>query len=144
MKDDGLRQRFLQENSGKEITLNEVVNATCNKTGHLAVCQPVPIQLQILVKDELGKMINVGVIEEAIGPTEWCSPMVVAMKANGKVSICSDMTRLNKAMRREIHPMATVETSLAIISGKIFSKLDANSGLWQIPLLEESWIVTTF
>ena len=70
--------------------------------------------------------------------------MVVAMKANGKVSICSDMTRLNKAMRREIHPMATVETSLAIISGKIFSKLDANSGLWQIPLLEESWIVTTF
>ena len=38
MKDDGLRQRFLQENSGKEITLNEVVNATCNKTGHLAVC----------------------------------------------------------------------------------------------------------
>ena len=27
MKDDGLRQRFLQENSGKEIALNKVVNA---------------------------------------------------------------------------------------------------------------------
>ena len=58
--------------------------------------------------------------------------------------ICSDMTRLNKAVRREIHPMATVETSLAIITGKIFIKLDANSGFWQIPIHEESWKVTTF
>ena len=100
------------------------------------VPRPVLIHLQILVKDELDKMINHGVIEEAIGPTEWCSPMIVAMKANGKVRICSDMTILNKAVRREIHPMATVETSIAKISGKIFSKLDANSGFWQISLNE--------
>ena len=87
------------------------------------VPRPVPIYLQILVKDELDKIINLRVIEEDKGAAEWCSPMVVAMMANGKVRICSDMTRLNKAVRREINPMTTVETSLAKISCKIFSKL---------------------
>ena len=89
-------------------------------------------------------MIKLGVIEEATGPTDWCSPLVIAMKANGKIRICTDMTKLNKAVKREIHPMATVEASLAKIKGKIFSKLDANSGFWQIPLNKNSWKLTTF
>ena len=89
-------------------------------------------------------MIKLGVIEEATGPTDWCSPLVIAMKANGKIRICTDMTKLNKAVKREIHPMATVEASLAKIKGNIFSKLDANSGFWQIPLNKNSWKLTTF
>ena len=63
---------------------------------------------------------------------------------NIKIRICSDMTRLNKAVKREIHPMATVEGSLAQVKGNVFSKLDANSGFWQIPLHETSWNLTTF
>ena len=86
------------------------------------------------VQNELQKMIELGVIEEACGPTEWCSPMVIAKKGNGKIRICTDLTKLNAAVKREIHPMATVEGSLGKIKGNIFSKLDANSGFWQIPL----------
>ena len=108
------------------------------------VLRPVPIHLQAEVRNELDKMVRLSVIEEAIGPTDWCSPMVVAMKGNGKIRICSDMTRLNKAVKREIHPMATVEGSLAQVKGNVFSKLDANSGFWQIPLHETSWNLTTF
>ena len=78
-------------------------------------------------------MIKLGVIEEATGPTDWCNPLVIAMKANGKIRICTDMTKLNKAVKREIHPIFTVEASLAKIKGKLFRKLDANSGFWQIP-----------
>ena len=69
-------------------------------------------------------MIKLGVIEVATGPTDWCSPLVIAMKANAKIRICTDMTKLNKSVKREIHPMATVEASLVKIKGKIFSKLD--------------------
>ena len=58
-------------------------------------------------------MIKLGVIEEAMYPTEWCCPMVVAMKSHGKIRICSDMTKLNEAVKRELYPMATVEVSLA-------------------------------
>ena len=70
--------------------------------------------------------------------------MVIAMKGNGKIRICTDMKKLNLAVKREVHPMTAVEGSLSRIKGIIFSKLDANSGFWQIHLDEESWEVTTF
>ena len=74
-------------------------------------------------------MINLGEIEEAIYPTEWCCPIVVAMKSQGRIRICSDMTTLNEAVKCEMYPMSTVEVSLSKIYRQIFSKLDAYSGL---------------
>ena len=68
----------------------------------------IPIHQQQQVKEEIEKIIDLGVIQEAIGPREWCSPMVIAMKGNGKIRICTDMTKLNLAVKREVHPMATV------------------------------------
>ena len=71
--------------------------------------------------------------------------MVCVPKANGKVRICVDLTPLNKAVQREIHPMATVDENLAKVKGsQVFSKLDANSGFWQIPLDTQSRLLTTF
>jgi len=64
---------------------------------------------------------------------------VVVRKKDGKVRICVDYTRLNRAVRREHHVMPTVDTNL-----KVFSKLDARSGLWQIPLSLKSKLLTTF
>ena len=46
---------------------------------------PLPIHLRAPVKEEIDKMINLGVIEEAIYPTEWCCPIVVAMKYQGSI-----------------------------------------------------------
>ena len=41
--------------------------------------------------------------------------------------------------------MPTVDESLAKLSeGKVFSKLDANSGFWQVPMRTESRHLTTF
>ena len=71
--------------------------------------------------------------------------MVVVPKKNGSVRICVDLKPLNSSVLREIHPLPTVEDILAQLSGaKVFSKLDANSGFWQIPLTEESRLLTTF
>ncbi len=48
-------------------------------------------------------------------------------------------------MLREVHPIPGVDQTLAKLSGaRVFSKLDANSGYWQIPLAEESHKLTTF
>ena len=55
------------------------------------------------------------------------------------------LTEFNKAVQREVHPMASIDDSLAKLgNGKIFSKLEANSEFWQIPLDEESQLLTTF
>ena len=90
-------------------------------------------------------MQDEGVILPVTRPTDWCSGMVVMRKKNGKVRICVDYTRLNRAVRREHHVMPTVDTNLAKLSNaKVFSKLDARSGFWQIPLSEKSKLLTTF
>uniref|UniRef100_A0AAQ6ADS4 ribonuclease H n=1 Tax=Amphiprion ocellaris TaxID=80972 RepID=A0AAQ6ADS4_AMPOC len=55
------------------------------------------------------------------------------------------MTHLNKWVRRERHILPAVDHTLAMLSGaKVFTKLDATSGFWQIPLAEESRLLTTF
>ena len=71
--------------------------------------------------------------------------MVVLPKPNGKVRICVDLTKLNKSIHREQYPLPSVDQVLAQLSGAtIFSKLDANSGFWQVPLSPDSALLTTF
>ena len=85
-----------------------------------------------------------GVISSVTEPTSWCSGIVVVPKPNGSVHICVDLTHLNKAVQREVHPMFSVDESLAKLGqSKIFSKLDAKSGFWQIPLCPETGRVQT-
>ncbi len=56
-----------------------------------------------------------------------------------------DFTQLSKAVRREIHPLPVVEHTLAQLHGAVvMSKLDGNSGFWQIPLSPASSALTTF
>ena len=90
-------------------------------------------------------MQQLGVISPVQEPTEWCSGMVVVSKTNGQVRICIDLTRLNESVQRELHLIPAVEQKLAQIAGaKFFSKLDCNSGFWQIPLSKDSALLTTF
>ena len=97
------------------------------------------------VKSQIETMLEQGVISPVTAPTEWCAGIVPVLKPNGKVRICVDLTKLNKAVQREVHPMPSVDESLARLeNSRIFSKLDANSGFWQIPLDEESRLLTTF
>lgn len=50
------------------------------------------------VKDEIEGMEQLGVIVRVSEPTKWCSGMVVVPKANNKVRICVDLTRLNESV----------------------------------------------
>ena len=93
----------------------------------------------------INRMEKVGVISKVSQPTPWCAGMVVVPKKNGKVRICVDLKPLNHSVLREVHPLPKVDETLARLSGaKIFSKLDANSGFWQIPLSPSSRLLTTF
>ena len=85
------------------------------------------------------------VISPVTVPTEWCSGIVPVPKPNGRVRICVDLTPLNKAVQRKTHPMGSVDKSLAMLGeSRLFMKLDANSGFWQIPVDDESKLLTTF
>ena len=85
------------------------------------------------------------VISKVTGPSEWCAGMVVVPKRSGDVRICVDLKPLNESVLREPHPILKVDDTLALLSRAVyFSKLDANSGFWQIPLSESSKPLTTF
>ena len=86
-----------------------------------------------------------GVFSPVEEPTLWCAAMVVIPKETGAVRICVDLNSLSESVLREVHPMPKVDITLAQLSGAtIFSKLDANSVFWQIPLAEDSRLLTTF
>ena len=56
-----------------------------------------------------------------------------------------DLKSLNESVLREVHPIPKVDETLAQLTGaSLFTKLDANSGFWQIPLAKESRLLTTF
>ena len=111
----------------------------------LSTPRRIAIPLLPKVKEELAKMEQHEVISKVDEPTEWCSGMVVVPKASGKVRICVDLTKLNESVCREKLQLPAVDHSLGQMGGaKVFSKLDANSGFWQIPLDDESSKLTTF
>jgi transposase InsO family protein len=105
----------------------------------------VALPLRPKLKEELERMEAMGVISPVEVPTEWCSGIVIVPKPNGKIRLCVDLTKLNNNVRREHITLPTVDESLANLrDSKVFSKLDANCGYWQIPLAESSRLLTTF
>ena len=105
----------------------------------------VALPLMDRTRQELDRMVKMGVIIRVEQPTDWCAPMVVVPKSEDSVRICVDLTKLNEGVRRERHDMPSVDYTLGQLAGaQIFSKLDANSGFWQVPLAEEFTLLTTF
>lgn len=111
----------------------------------LSTPRRIPLPLMSKVKQELKRMEDLGVISKVEQPTDWCAGMVPVPKPNSEVRICVDLTKLNQSVQREKHMLPSVEHTLGQLEGaKVFSKMDANSGFWQIPLSEDSRLLTTF
>ena len=105
----------------------------------------VPLPMREKVKQELERMQQAGIISKVEEHTPWCAGMVVVPKGSGEVRICVDLKALNENVLRECYPIPVVDDTLAQLSGAtVFSKLDANSGFWQVPLSDESRLLTTF
>ena len=100
------------------------------------VCPPrnQPVALRERLKQTLSEMESVGVIKKVDEPTDWVNSLVVFEKPKSKkLRICLDPRPLNKAIRREHFQLPTLEDITTWLSGaRIFSKLDANHGYWQI------------
>ena len=105
-----------------------------------------PVALRDRLKQALKEMEMNGVIEKVDQPTEWLNSVVVVEKPGSKkLRICLDPRPLNEATQREHYKMPTIkEITTRVAGATISSKLDANHGYWQVPLDEESQLLTTF
>ena len=105
----------------------------------------VPEALLGRLETELKRMEELGVIVKVTEPTDWVSSLVLIEKHDKSLRVCLDPKDLNKAIKRTHYPLPTVDDLLNKLSGaKFFSKLDASSGYWQIPVDEESSQLLTF
>lgn len=91
------------------------------------------------------KMLALYVIEPIEEPTEWCSGLTIAPKSNGSISMRVDLTQLNQGVQRETYPFPMVSDLLfKLCESRMFSKLDASSGIRQVKLNLECKFLTTF
>ena len=90
-------------------------------------------------------MPSMGVNSRVDQPNPRCAGMVLVPKKNGSVRICVDLKMLSENVLRKIHPLPKVDETLVLLYGvTCFSKIDANSGFWQILLSTDSHLLTTF
>ena len=82
----------------------------------------VPATLQPRNKAELERMESIGVASLVKKPIERVSSMVPVVKPN-KLRICIDPFNLNQVIKREHHPMKTIEEVVSRLSGEQSSPL---------------------
>ena len=111
----------------------------------LATARRVSFPLMDAVKAELNNMVESGVIRYVTEPTDWWAAMVPVIKKTGAVRICVDLKQLNTAVRREHHMLPSLkDIAPKLAESKVFSSLNDASGFWQIPIDEDSQLLTTF
>lgn len=97
------------------------------------------------LENELQRLVYLKVIVPVEKHTDWVAPIVVVPKSDNSVRICCDYTQLNKCGLRAHFPIPKVEITLAKLKeSKYFTKLDTNSGFYQIKLEARSQDLTTF
>lgn len=105
----------------------------------------IPVPMEKLVDDKIQEMLRTDIIELAVGPPEWISPMVVVPKGQNDIRLCIDMRRPNEAIQREHYPLPVIDTFLNKLRGcTVFTRLDITSAFHHVELHPDSRGVTTF
>ncbi len=58
----------------------------------------------VAIKQGIDKLLATGFIQ-LIEEVTWLSPIVVVLKKNGKLRICVDFRKLNKATKKYLYPL---------------------------------------
>ena len=105
----------------------------------------VPEKIKPLVGEELQRLSELGIIKRVTEPTPWVNHMVIVNKPDGSIRISMDGKDLNEAIIPSRYKLKTIEEIAANIpNAKIFTKLDAFKGFWQIELEDNSSFLCTF
>ena len=113
----------------------------------ISIARLVPLPMQCAATQVIHDLLKKQVITKVNKPTPWCAPGFFVPKPNGtSVRLVTDYTRLNKFVKRPIHPFLSATEIMQSIpeSAKFFEKLDAVHGYFQLALDEESSLLTTF
>jgi predicted aspartyl protease len=90
----------------------------------------------IELKKQIKEMLDNGIIKK--GTSAWSFPVVLAPKPDGSWRFCVDYSKLSDMVHRDSYPLPRIDDTLEKLGkAKVFSTMDAASGYWQIPIVEE-------
>ena len=103
-----------------------------------------PIAVRGELKAKISEMEQQSVLAKVTERTPWISSMVIVRKP-GELRICLDPMDLHKGIKRNHHPIPTIEEIAPRLNkARIFSVVDAKDGFLQVMLDEPSSYLTTF
>uniref|UniRef100_A0A383WFN5 Reverse transcriptase n=1 Tax=Tetradesmus obliquus TaxID=3088 RepID=A0A383WFN5_TETOB len=101
-----------------------------------------PLELEE-AKKQLTDLLERGLIQPSKSP--YGAPILFVRKANGKLRMCVDYRALNKLTVKNRYPLPRIDELLDRLHGaSVFTKLDLQSGYWQIRISEEDIPKTAF
>ncbi|XP_074323995.1 uncharacterized protein LOC141660915 [Apium graveolens] len=110
------------------------LNIFPNCTGIQQKHRPVSGERAIALKEEVDRLLKVGLIKESYYP-EWLANPVLMKKPNGKWRTCLDFTDLNKVFPKDSFPLPRIDQLVDATAGHaLLSFMDAYSGYNQIPM----------
>jgi hypothetical protein len=97
-----------------------------------------------MVKEELDKLLEAGFIRP-VETTEWVSPVVLALKKNGKLRVCVNYKALNKVIKKDRYPLPFCEEILEEVVGhEMYTFEDGYRGYHPVKIAPEDQLKTTF
>ena len=106
--------------------------------------RPLPFSIKPKVLEELERLEKDKVIRP-VEHSDWATPIVPVLKSNGDIRICGDYKlTVNKYAKPDCYPLPLIEELFSKLSGGvIFTKLDHSHAYQQLPLDEDSQMLTT-
>lgn len=103
---------------------------------------PVSPAIQVLIDQEIDRMLALGVIEPSESP--WASPVTLVRKPN-KNRLCLDFRKVNEVTTKLAYPIPNIDGILSRLSNtKYITAIDLKDAFWQLPLDLKSREKTAF
>ncbi len=95
------------------------------------------------IEEKVNELLERGLIERA--ESEWCTPLLVVKKKDGKVRIVQDLRKINEMTKKSNFPIADINELLETAArGRWYSVTDIGAAYHTIELDEESRDLTAF
>ena len=124
--------------SGVGTIKNAMVHLDVKPGAIPVVCSPhrVPHAVQPKLKEELDRMLKLGVIQklDIHEVSDWVHALVMVIKPNGKLRVRLDPRTLNSVLHNIHNAKRFVDIIRKAKGFKHVSKIDANSRFWTLPL----------